>query len=82
MAYWRYTAGDGVYDIPGNLIRAPGTSHARFIGKEAEATLAWQTTAELELSGSLSVFSPGTFIRQTGPAHRITMIGFESNFRF
>jgi hypothetical protein len=82
MAYWRYTAGDGVYDIPGNLIRAPGTSHARFIGKEAEATLAWQTTAELELSGSLSVFSPGTFIRQTGPAHCITMIGFESNFRF
>lgn len=64
------------------MIRAPGTSHARFIGKEAEATLAWQTTAELELSASLSVFSPGTFIRQTGPAHRITMIGFESNFRF
>lgn len=82
MAYWRYTAGDGVYDIPGNLIRAPGTSRARFIGKEAEATLAWQASAELELSGSISVFAPGAFIRETGPARSIAMVGLESNFRF
>ncbi|KQM13410.1 hypothetical protein ASE49_13180 [Novosphingobium sp. Leaf2] len=82
MAYWRYARSDGVYDIPGNLIRAPGTATARFIGKEAEATLAWQTMPELELSTSFSVFAPGGFIRQTGPAKTITMLGFESNFRF
>ena len=82
MAYWRYSRADGVYDIPGNLIRAPGTANARFIGKEAEATLAWQATPELELSTSLSAFAPGAFIRQTGPAKTITMLGFESNFRF
>ena len=82
MAYWRYSRGDGVYDIPGNLIRAPGAATARFIGKEAEATLAWQATPELELSTSFSAFAPGDFIRQTGPAKTITMLGFESNFRF
>lgn len=82
MVYWRYSRADGVYDIPGNLIRAPGTATARFIGKEAEATLAWQATPELELSASLSAFAPGAFIRQTGPAKTITMLGFESNFRF
>jgi hypothetical protein len=82
MAYWRYSGADGVYDIPGNLIRAPGTANARFIGKEAEVTLAWQTTPELELSTSFSAFAPGAFIRQTGPAKTITMLGFESNFRF
>ncbi|MEG3086020.1 alginate export family protein [Sphingomonas sp. PB4P5] len=82
MAYWRYSRGDGVYDIPGTLIRAPGTSTARFIGKEAEATLAWQATPELELSTSLSAFEPGAFIRQTGSAKTITMLGIESNFRF
>lgn len=82
MAYWRYSRGDGVYDIPGNLIRTPGTATARFIGKEAEATLAWQATPELELSTSFSVFAPGAFIRQTGPARTITMLGLESNFRF
>lgn len=82
MAYWRYARHDGIYDIPGNLIRAPGDSRARFIGKEAEATLAWQATAELELSTSLSLFTPGAFIRQTGPARTIAMTGFEANFRF
>ena len=82
MAYWRYSRGDGVYDIPGNLIRAAGDRDARFIGKEAEATLAWQASPEWELSTSVSAFAPGAFIGQTGPARTILMLGLESNFRF
>lgn len=82
MTYWRHSRADGVYDIPGDLIRAPGTATARFIGKEAEATLAWQATPEWELSASLSAFAPGAFIRQTGAAKTIAMLGLESNFRF
>ena len=81
-AYWRYSTADGVYDIPGNLIRDTSDSKARFIGKEAEATIAWQATSEWELSASLSAFAPGTFIRETGLAKTITMLGLESNFRF
>lgn len=82
MAYWRYSVADGVYDIPGNLIRAAGDSKARFIGKEAEATIALQATPEWELSASLSAFAPGAFIRETGPGKTIMMVGLESNFRF
>jgi hypothetical protein len=82
MAYWRYRIADGVYDIPGNLIRPANGSTARFIGKEAEAAIAWQATPEWELSASLSAFMPGAFIRQTGAAKTITMLGLESNFRF
>lgn len=82
MAYWRYARNDGIYDIPGNLIRGPSDSRARFIGKEAEAMLAWQATPELELSTSFSLFAPGAFIRDTGPAKTIAMTGFEANFRF
>lgn len=82
MAYWRYTRGDGVYDVPGNLLRAPGTSRARFIGREIEATLAWQATPELELSTSLSAFDPGRFIDETGSGSTIGLLGLESNFRF
>jgi hypothetical protein len=81
-AFWRYARADGVYDIPGHLIRAAGTSRARFIGKEAEATVAWQASPELELSASLSAFAPGAFLRETGPAKTIHMLGLESNFRF
>lgn len=82
MAYWRYSRADGVYDVPGNLLRAPGTSRARFIGKEVEATLAWQATPELELSTSLSAFDAGRFIDDTGSGRTIALLGLESNFRF
>jgi hypothetical protein len=82
VAYWRFTKGDGIYDIPGNLVRGPGEATARHIGEEVEAALSWQATPELELSTSLSAFAPGAFIRQTGSAHTITMVGLESNFRF
>ncbi len=82
MAYWRYARADGVYDIPGTLLRAPGTSRARFIGKQIEATLAWQATPELELSTSLSAFDAGRFIDDTGSGRTIGMLGLESNYRF
>lgn len=82
MAYWRYARADGVYDVPGNLLRAPCASRARFIGKEVEATLAWQATPELELSTSLSAFDAGRFIDETGSGSTIGMLGLESNFRF
>lgn len=82
MAFWRYARADGVYDIPGNLIRAAGTSRARFVGGGGEVVLGWQATAELALSTSFSVFAPGGFLRETGPAHTATMLGLEANFRF
>lgn len=86
MAYWRYARADGIYDIPGNLIRSPMTAsgvnaRSHFIGKEAEATFSWQATPELELSTSLSAFQAGAFLRETGTARTIGMIGVEANFR-
>jgi hypothetical protein len=81
MAYWRYSRGDGIYDIPGNLLRPAGTDRSRFIGKEIEATISWQATPELELSSSLSAFQPGAFIEQSGSAKTIGMLGLEANFR-
>ncbi|TAJ71441.1 MAG: hypothetical protein EPO51_14235 [Phenylobacterium sp.] len=82
MAYWRYARADGIYDVPGGLIRGPGGSQARFIGKQAEVVLDWQATPELDLSASISAFDPGAFIRETGPAETIGMVGLETNFRF
>ncbi|WP_156255041.1 alginate export family protein [Sandarakinorhabdus oryzae] len=82
MAYWRQSRADGVYDVPGTLIRPAGSSQALFIGKQVEASLAWQVSAELELSGWVALFEPGAFIRETGLARPIRMTGIEVNFRF
>jgi hypothetical protein len=63
-------------------VRRGQESDARFIGNLLELSVAWQATAELNLSASLSAFEPGRFIAETGPAHTITMVAFMSNFRF
>ncbi|MHA6769037.1 alginate export family protein [Sphingobium ummariense] len=80
--YWRYTTADGVYDIPGNLIRPAGGSRARTIGQEIEASLSWKLSPELEISGSVSAFAAGAFLRETGSHRRIGMAAMETNFRF
>jgi hypothetical protein len=82
QAYWRYSRADGIYDVPGHLLRAAGNADGRFIGKEIETMLGWQATPELALSGSLSAFFPGAFVRQTGPARTICMLGLEAGYSF
>lgn len=80
--YWRQSRGDGIYDMPGHLLRPGDGSGARWVGRETELSIEWQASAELTLAASVSQFRPGAFIRQTGPARRIGMLGLETNFRF
>ena len=81
-AFWRETAGDGIYDVPGQLIRVAGGSSARHIGNQAEVVASWQITPLLACSASLSLFTPGQFLRDTGAAKTIGMAGVETAFKF
>jgi hypothetical protein len=78
LAYWRESRQDGLYNVPGQLIRAPGAAAARFIGSQIEAVVGWQPSPILSFGLSLSAFRPGAFIRQTGPARTIHMVGWEA----
>ena len=82
VVYWRASRNDGIYNVPGQLIRAPGGSTARSIGTQMEAVIGWQASQILSFTFSLSTFEPGRFIRQTGPARSIRMIGSEAMLRF
>ena len=82
MAYWRQSTADGIYAISGLLVRSGRQSDSRFIGKQIELATSWQATPELNLTASLSVFDPGPFIRDTGPARTIRMAGTQATFRF
>ncbi len=82
VAYWRASRGDGVYDVPGQLIRAPGDSDARHIGNQVELLVGWQASTILSFSLSASLFTAGDFLRDTGRAEPIRMIGAEAMFRF
>lgn len=81
-AFWRQSTGDGVYAVPGIVLRSGSGSKARFIGKQFELATAWQATPELNLSASASVFDPGRFIQDTGSSRPIRMVSATANFRF
>lgn len=81
-AYWRASRSDGLYDVPGQLIREGAASRARFVGAQAEAAVTWVVDERLALSTSLSVFAPGRFLRETGPSEAIGMIGAEALWAF
>lgn len=81
-AYWRQSTGDGLYGVPGNLLRPAEDASKRHIGNEAEMSLAWQISRELAVAGSVGAFAPGEFIRETGEAETIYMLGLETAYRF
>ncbi|SFR96664.1 alginate export family protein [Sphingomonas jatrophae] len=82
IAYWRASRRDGLYDVPGQLIRAPGDSNARHIGNQIELLVGWQANTILSFSLSASLFTAGQFLRETGPARPIHMVGAETMLRF
>lgn len=82
VAYWRENTHDGIYAIPGLLVRSGRDSDARFIGKQIELAASWQATDQLNLTASVSAFDPGPFIRETGPSRTIKMVGTQTTFRF
>ena len=79
---WRHARNDGIYDIPGQLVRPAGGSRARHIGDQWEISAGWQASPILSFSASLSAFRPGAFVRDTGPAHTIRMAGAEAMLKF
>jgi len=82
VAFWRQSRGDGIYDIPGGLIRGAGRSRAHHIGDQIEISANWQASEILSFTASLSAFRPGAFIRETGSARTIRMIGAEAMAKF
>ncbi len=82
VAYWRQSKGDGIYDLPGNLARRGTRADRRFIGAQGELLLSWQADPTLSYAASYSLFAPGGFIEDSGPARTIHMLGLEAMFRF
>jgi len=82
VLFWRESAGDGLYDSGGNLVRASGASSERFAGTQLDATLAWQVDRHLDLALSGSFFASGTFLEDTGPSEDVAFLSLEARFRY
>jgi hypothetical protein len=71
--FWRARLDDHLYDAGGNVVRNSGgggmllPAQSRRVGLELDFTATYQVNRHLLFTGGYSHFSPGAFIRETGP---------------
>lgn len=65
--FWRQSTADGLYNVPGILIRTGRLSRARFIGQSSEIEMLWQVNRNSTLQLGVSKFYAGRFLRETPP---------------
>jgi hypothetical protein len=81
--YWRYSTGDAVYGVGGNIVRGDAErGGATYIGNQLEVIAEWSPTRELSFVISYSQFTPGAFIRETGPAETIHFVAVQTTIQF
>jgi hypothetical protein len=76
LFYWRENRHDGVYSLPGQLLRPADPDAGRYIGHQGEIVLGWEGKG-FSVSASLSAFKPGPYLRRTGTDDVTTLVGVE-----
>jgi hypothetical protein len=71
-AFWRQSVHDGVYAVPGVLLRPGNADQARYLGTQFEVFAAWQVDRHLSLNATFARFWAGDFFRTSAPGHDIT----------
>ncbi len=79
---WRQSLDDGVYAVPGFLIRAADGSRARFVGDRPGTEVHWQANHHLWLQGDYGIFYAGTFLRQTQPGRNLNYWALWAGYKF
>jgi hypothetical protein len=82
LFFWRQQVDDGIYGVPGNLLRSGEGTRARFVGHSPGVEAEWQVTERLSLTGNASLFTAGPFINESGPAHTIRFMAGWATYRF
>jgi hypothetical protein len=80
--YWRESLLDGVYSVPGFLIRAAGNSRARFVGQRPGTEVRWQANRHLWFQADYGVFYAGEFLKQTQPGRNLNYWAVWAGYKF
>jgi hypothetical protein len=82
VLYWRESVSDGVYNVPGFLIRAAGNSRARFVGYRPAVEVRWQIDRHAFLQADYGIFYVGRFLKETMPGRNLNYISFWAGYKF
>jgi alginate export protein len=79
---WRESLDDGVYAVPGFLIRAADGSRARFVGHRPGTEVRWQANRHLWFQADYGIFYAGRFLKETQPGRNLNYWALWASYRF
>jgi alginate export protein len=82
VVQWRESLRDGVYAVPGFLIRAADGSQARFVGHRPGAELRWQIDRHAWFQADYGIFYAGRFLKETMPGKNLNYWALWAGYRF
>jgi hypothetical protein len=80
--FWRQSATDGIYGIPGNLLRSGRGTTARYIGVHTNAQLEWAIDRHTSITAIYLHFFPGEFLKQAPPALPVNFVAAWISYKF
>jgi hypothetical protein len=82
IVQWRQSLQDGVYSVPGSLIRAADGSTARYVGNRPGAEIKWQVNRHLWFQADYGVFYAGSFLKETEPGRNLNYWALWAGYKF
>jgi hypothetical protein len=82
LFFWRENQNDGVYGVPGNLIRPVRDATSRYVGNQPAVMVNVGLGRHLSATAVWEYFIAGPFLRESGPASNITYFGSWVSFVF
>lgn len=79
---WRESLADGVYAVPGFLIRAGNNSQARFVGHRPGTEVRWQANRHVWFQADYGIFYAGKFLKETEPGRNLNYWALWAGYKF
>jgi hypothetical protein len=82
IVQWRENLNDGVYNVPGFLVRAADGSRARFVGHRPGTQIRWQANRHLWFQGDYGIFYAGRFLKETQPGRNLNYWALWAGYKY
>lgn len=79
---WRAQRDDGLYGVPGNLLRSGQGTRAGSVGQSPGTEIVWELTRHFSVTADVAIFSAGSFLNESPPAKTITYLGLWATYKF
>jgi hypothetical protein len=80
--FWRQSLDDGIYSLPGFIIRPADGSRARFVGHFPGSEVHWQANRRLWFKADYGVFYAGSFLKETQPGRDLNYWALWAGYKF